>query len=121
MTIKASLVGIAARLTTLVGASGPIQAKDYPTKPVKIVVPFPAGGAVDVIARVVAQGLSDRLGGRFYVENIPGAGGDIGTAAVAASPADGHTMLVIAPDFVTSPLVKAKAAYDPFKSFQPVS
>lgn len=113
------LLGLAMILIWLPGIAA--SAADYPDRPVKIVVPFPAGGAVDVIARMTAQKLSDRLGGQFYVENLPGAGGDIGTAAVAAAPADGYTMLFVAPDFVISPLVKAKRAYDPLKSFAPVS
>jgi len=69
----------------------------------------------------VAQRLSEQLHGKFVVENVPGAGGDIGTVAVARAPADGHTILVVAPDFVTSPLVKTKPAYDPLKDFAPVT
>jgi len=120
--MKAPLIGLAAAFASMLAATGcPVHARDYPTKPVKIVVPFPAGGAVDVIARIIAQGLSESLDGKFVVENLPGAGGDIGTVAVAAAPADGHTMLFVAPDFVTSPLVKAKPAFDPLKSFAPVT
>ena len=70
---------------------------DYPDRPVKIVVPFPAGGAVDVIARIVAQKLSDRLHGRFYVENLSGAGGDIGTAAVAAGTFSNSNVTTLTP------------------------
>ena len=120
--MKMRLLRLAMSLTCLIAvAGGAARAADYPVRAVKIVVPFPAGGAVDVIARLTARKLSDRMGGQFYVENLPGAGGDIGTAAVAAAPADGYTLLFVAPDFVISPLVKAKAAYEPLKSFAAVS
>jgi tripartite-type tricarboxylate transporter receptor subunit TctC len=97
------------------------QAKDYPERPVKIIVPYAPGGAVDVIARVIAQKLSDGAGGQFYVENLPGAGGDIGTRAAAGAPADGYTLLFTSPDFVTRPIVKTNAPYDPIVGFVPIS
>jgi tripartite-type tricarboxylate transporter receptor subunit TctC len=99
----------------------PVQAKDYPERPVKVIVPYPPGGAVDVMARIVAQKLSEGLGGQFYVENISGAGGDIGTRAAATAPADGQTILVVSPDFVIRPLVKANVPYDPISSFAPIT
>jgi Tripartite tricarboxylate transporter family receptor len=99
----------------------PVQAKDYPTRAVKIVVPYPPGGAVDVMARLIAQKLSDGLGGQFYVENLSGAGGDIGMGAVATAPADGQTILFVSPDFIVRPLVKSKVPYDPIASFAPVT
>jgi len=98
-----------------------VQAKDYPEKPVRIVVAYAPGGVTDVLARVIAPKLSGALGGRFYVENLPGAGGDIGTARAAAAPADGTTILFTSPDFLTSPALKAKAQYDPITSFAPVT
>jgi tripartite-type tricarboxylate transporter receptor subunit TctC len=98
-----------------------VQAKDYPERPVKVIVPYPPGGAVDVMARIVAQKLSEGLGGQFYVENISGAGGDIGTRAAATAPADGQTILVVSPDFVIRPLVKANVPYDPISSFAPIT
>src|ERR1700687_3347791 len=96
------------------------RAETYPAKPVKVVVPYPAGSAADVIGRVVAQKLSELSGGQFYVENLAGAGGTIGTGTAARAPADGYTVLIINQDFVVQPLVKAKVPYDPFKSFTPV-
>jgi tripartite-type tricarboxylate transporter receptor subunit TctC len=116
-----TLTFAAAVLSSPATSGSPAGAAEYPAKPVKVVVPFPPGGGVDVIARTVAQKLSARIGGQFYVENLPGAGGDIGTVAVANAAPDGHTVLFVAPDFVTSPLVKAKVAYDPLKNFAPVS
>ncbi len=117
-----AIIGLVMALAALVSA-GVAQAiaADYPTRPVKIVVPFPPGGAVDIIARIVAQHLSEGMGSQFYVENLPGAGGDVGTVAVAGAPPDGYTMIFVAPDIVVSPLVKTKAAFDPIKSFAPVS
>jgi tripartite-type tricarboxylate transporter receptor subunit TctC len=96
-------------------------AQTFPAKPVRIVVPYPAGGGVDPVARLIAQKLPEILGGQYYVENLPGAGGTIGTGMVANTPADGHTMLFVNPDFVVQPVIKAKVPYDPFKSFAPVS
>src|SRR5262249_32954301 len=72
----------------------------YPSKSVRMVVPFAAGGPTDVIARVVAQKLTESLGHQFYVENQPGAGGNTGTAQVAKAPADGHTILVVSTGFI---------------------
>jgi tripartite-type tricarboxylate transporter receptor subunit TctC len=97
------------------------SAADYPTRPVKMVVPYPPGGPNDVIARILAQKLSETLGGQFYVENQAGAGGTIGAGAVANAPADGHTMVVHNQDIVVQPIIKAKVPYDPFKSFAPVT
>ena len=86
----------------------------------RIVVPYPAGGPTDVMARLVGQKLSEALGHQFYVENLPGASGTIGTAAVANAPADGRTILFGTPDFLLQPIVKAKAPYDAVKNFAPV-
>ena len=93
----------------------------YPNKPVKIIVPRPPGNANDLIARVLAQKLSDETRGQFYVENLPAGGGIVGMGAAAAAPADGHTLLAANQDLIVHPLVKAKVPYDPFKSFAPVS
>jgi tripartite-type tricarboxylate transporter receptor subunit TctC len=72
------------------------RAQAYPSRPVRIVAPYPPGGAVDILARLMAQWLSDRLGQSFIVENRAGAGGNIGTQAVISSPPDGYTMLLVA-------------------------
>src|SRR5256885_14445435 len=77
--------------------SGAARADNYPAHPVKIVVPFPAGGSNDIIARILAQKLSERTGQQFVVENRGGAGGNIGAEAVAKSNPDGYTLLVTAP------------------------
>jgi len=119
--MRASAIGFAMVFASLftIGQYA-ARAADYPERSVKIIVPFPPGGAVDIIARVIAQKLSDGLGAKFYVENLPGAGGDLGTRAAATAPADGYTLELVAPDFVISPLVKSKAPFDPVESFAPV-
>jgi tripartite-type tricarboxylate transporter receptor subunit TctC len=120
--MRTRTLGFAMALIAVLSAGkGPVQAANYPERPVRIIVPFPPGGAVDLIARVVAQKLSEGLGNQFYVENLPGAGGDIGTRAAAAATADGYTLEFVAPDFVLSPLVKARAPFDPALSFAPIS
>jgi tripartite-type tricarboxylate transporter receptor subunit TctC len=96
-------------------------AERYPARPVKVVVPYAAGAAADIIGRIVAQKLSEATGSQFYVENLPGAGSTIGTVAAGRAPADGHTILVINQDFVVQPLVKSTTPYDPFKSFTAVA
>src|SRR5262249_12402564 len=120
--MRTGLVHLAIGLASLLAVSAiPVQARDYPEKPVRVIVPFPPGGAVDVIARTITQKLSDELGGRFYVENLPGATGASGTTTAAAAKADGYTILFVSPDFVTSPILRTKAPYDPFTSFAPLS
>ena len=97
------------------------QAQNYPARPVKIVVPYPPGGPNDIVARILAQKLIEALGGQFYVENTPGAGGTIGMGAAANAPGDGHTLLVANQDLIVQPIIKAKVPYDPFKSFAPIT
>jgi tripartite-type tricarboxylate transporter receptor subunit TctC len=93
----------------------------YPSRPVKFIVPYPAGGPTDLVARLVANKLGPALGGTFYVENMPGAAGSMGARAAAGAPADGYTLLWMNQDFVVQPLIKASALYDPFNAFVPVS
>jgi tripartite-type tricarboxylate transporter receptor subunit TctC len=110
---------IAACLAAL-AAAGASHAQTYPEGNVRVVVPYPAGGPTDVMARLVAQKLSEALGHQFYIENLPGASGTIGTAAVANAPADGRTILFATPDFLLQPIVRAKAPYDAVKNFAPL-
>jgi tripartite-type tricarboxylate transporter receptor subunit TctC len=94
----------------------------YPTKTVTIVVPFPAGGSSDMVGRVLAQQLGEKLGGTFIVENKPGATGTIGAAAVKNSPADGYTLLVSSlAVFVVNPHLQKSLPYDPSKDFDLLS
>jgi tripartite-type tricarboxylate transporter receptor subunit TctC len=93
----------------------------YPSRTVKMVVPFAPAGPTDVMARLIAQKLSENLKQQVYVENHPGAGGNIGMMAVAKAPADGYTILVASSSFVVNPSLYAKNPYDPFKDFAPVT
>ena len=96
-------------------------AQPYPSHPVRMVVPFAPGGATDIIARIVAQKLADRLGQSVVVENKPGAGTTIGNAEVAKAKPDGYTFLFAPTPFVISQVVYPKLPYDPQKDFAPVS
>ena len=113
--------GFLSLFTIVAAAQQPARAEAYPTRPVKVVVPYQAGAAADIIGRLVAQKLAEVSGAQFYVENLGGAGGTIGTGAAARAPADGHTILVVNQDFVVQPLVKATVPYDAFKSFIPIA
>src|SRR5437588_4237128 len=97
------------------------QAQPYPNKPIRMIVPFAAGGPTDVIARIVAQKLSEIWGQQAYTENIPGAGGNTGVATVARAPADGYTILVVSTGFMVNPSMYAKVPYDPIKDFSPIT
>jgi tripartite-type tricarboxylate transporter receptor subunit TctC len=95
-------------------------AQAYPAKPVKLVVGFSPGGPADVLARIAAQKLNEALKQPVIVENRPGAGGTIGAAAVAASPADGYTLLFVTSGHAGSAALYPKLPYDPVKGFAPV-
>jgi len=84
-------------------------------------VPFAAGGPTDVIARIVAQKLSESFGQQVVTENIPGAGGNTGVTMVARAPADGYTILVVSTGFIVNPSMYAKISYDPVKDFAPIT
>ena len=102
--------------------AAPAMAQSYPSRPVKIVVPFPAGGSNDIIARIVAQKLSERSGQSFIVENRGGAGGNVGANSVATSDPDGYTLLLTAPPpLSTNAALYKNMAFDPSTAFAPVS
>jgi tripartite-type tricarboxylate transporter receptor subunit TctC len=93
----------------------------YPQRPVRVIVPFAAGGQTDVVARLVAQELSERLGKQFYVENAAGAGGNIGAARAAQAEPDGHTILFVdGIGFTANPAIYSKIQYDAVGDFHPV-
>jgi tripartite-type tricarboxylate transporter receptor subunit TctC len=114
LAICAALLGTALAIP-------PASAASYPDHPVKIIVPFAAGGPTDVMARLLAQKLSDKLGQQFYIENLPGAGGNIGTANAARSAGDGYTILVASSSYVVNPSLYKNCPYDAFKDFIPVT
>jgi len=97
------------------------HAQTFPSKPVRLVVPFPAGGALDTIARNLAPPLSRALGQNVIVDNRPGGGTVIGTEVVARAPADGHTLLLMANSFTINPAVRSKLPYDALRDFAGVS
>jgi tripartite-type tricarboxylate transporter receptor subunit TctC len=99
----------------------PAAAQTYPTKPIKMIVPYTPGSPVDVLARVVTQQLSARLGQPIIIDNRPGAGTTIGTKVAADSPPDGYTLLIAATSFIIAASLYPKLDYDPITSFAPVS
>lgn len=115
------LAGLAA--SALLGVTGPVMAQDYPNKVIKLIVPYPPGGATDVIGRVMAQKLSGALGQQVIVDNRAGAAGSIGAAAVAAAAPDGYTLLMgaMTSHSISAVLYKKVVNFDMDKSFAPVA
>jgi tripartite-type tricarboxylate transporter receptor subunit TctC len=105
----------------LLGIPMAVHAQTFPSKPVRLVVPFPAGGALDTIARILVPPLSRALGQNVIVDNRPGGGTVIATEMVARSPADGHTLLLMANSFTINPAVRSKLPYDALRDFAGVS
>jgi tripartite-type tricarboxylate transporter receptor subunit TctC len=120
MTAAARMLGATLILAAL-AASLPAAADTYPARPVRLIVPFAAAGPTDVIARIVAQKLSDAWGQQVYTENIPGAGGNTGIAMAAKAPPDGYTILVVSTGFIVNPSMYAKLPYDPIRDFSPIT
>ncbi len=109
-------------LAAVVAACAPAAgAQEYPTKPIRLVVPQPPGGPTDIVARLVAQKLSERLGQQVIVDNKPGAGANIGTEIVAKAPKDGYTLLVGTVQQIVNPFLFAALPFDPMKDLTPVS
>src|SRR6201995_4033060 len=105
----------------LLSGAVPLRAEGYPTRPVRVVVGFPAGGPTDIIARIVAQKVSESLGQQFYVENLPGAGSNIASGQVAHATPDGYTIMAISTGFMVNPSLYARVPYDPIKDFSAVT
>jgi tripartite-type tricarboxylate transporter receptor subunit TctC len=117
MTIIVRIVALCAALF----AASSAFAQQYPTKPVKIIIPFPAGGVTDIAGRLIAQKLSERLGQQFYIENIVGAGGNLGMAQAARAPGDGYTVLLSSSSVTVNPSLYQKMAFDVEKDLIPVT
>ena len=96
-------------------------AQAYPTRPVRMIVPFGPGGPTDAAARLLGQKLSEYLGQQFYIENVPGASANIGTGRGAKAAPDGYTLLVVPANIIINPAFFEKVPYDPYKDFEPVS
>jgi len=102
------------------GAAG-AQVPGYPDRPVKIIVPFAAAGPTDVVARLIAQKLAEKYGHQFYIENMTGAGGNLGMGAAAKATPDGYAILFVSSSFTVNPSLYAKPPYDAEKDFAPVT
>lgn len=108
-------------LSLLAIVAGSAYAQGYPAKPVRIIVPLAPGGNVDIVARSLAQQLTESMGQQILVENRPGASSLVGTQLVAKAPADGHTLLAVANTFATVPSILANPGYDPLKDFSAIT
>ena len=117
--LAVSTLGVCA-LLVLSGASY-AQTAAYPTRSVRVIVPYPAGGPTDLIARLASQKLSEKLGQQFYVENVSGASGARGAAMAAAAPGDGYTLMFVTNDLAITPVISKNVQYDAIKSFAPIS
>jgi tripartite-type tricarboxylate transporter receptor subunit TctC len=102
-------------------ATSAASAQSFPSKPVRILVPYPAGGGVDVLTRTLGEVVSKQWGQSVVVENRPGAGGVIASQAVVTSPPDGYTLIMVASGHATNPLLYPKIPYDTFKDFTAIS
>jgi len=111
------MTGIAAATAAPRAAS----AQSYPSKPVRVIVPFAPAGPADVLARLMTAKLSQSMGQQFYIENQAGAGGNLGMGTAARAAPDGHTIAVVSTSFVVNPSLYPKIPYDPYKDFAPVT
>jgi tripartite-type tricarboxylate transporter receptor subunit TctC len=97
------------------------RAQTYPTRPVRVIVPYAPGGPTDIFGRLISQKLSEHFGRQFYVENVGGAGGNIGMGQGAKAAPDGYTIIIVPPTIVINPSLYDKVPFDPYKDFDPVT
>ena len=121
MRVTNAIARVLAACAGLFAAAALAQSPGYPDRPVKIIVPFAAAGPTDVVARLIALKLSEKYGQQFYIENMAGAGGNLGMGAAARAPADGYTILFVSSSYTVNPSLYAKPPYDPDKDFVPVT
>jgi tripartite-type tricarboxylate transporter receptor subunit TctC len=121
MLRRTAMAGFAFGLCALVLPVGPASALDYPTRPVRFIVGYPAGGSTDILARLVGQKLSERLGQQFVIENKPGAGNNIGTESVARAEPDGYTVLLINPANFINATLYANLNFNFLRDIAPVA
>lgn len=115
--VRSAVLGIIA-----VSAIGPsVFAQSYPTKPIRIINPMAPGGANDITARLLIKSMTADLGQSVYIENRPGAGGNIGTEIAAKAPSDGHTLLIVIGSFAINPSLMKQVSYDPIKDFESIA
>jgi tripartite-type tricarboxylate transporter receptor subunit TctC len=119
--LRARCAGVLPLLLPFLGAPAAAFAQDYPAKPIRVVVPFPPGGGTDIIARLVTQKITERLGANFLIDNRPGAGGAIGAEVVAKAPPDGYTIAVVSSSHAINPSLYKKLSYDAARDFAAVT
>ena len=120
-TAKALRTLVAGCAAALAALSAPAQADTFPSKPIRLVVPFAAGSGTDAVARLTGKYLGESLGQPVLIENKPGANGTIAAEYVAKAAPDGYTLLIMSSNFPINPSIYANAGYDPFRDFEPVS
>jgi tripartite-type tricarboxylate transporter receptor subunit TctC len=118
---RRQVLRLLAGAAALSGVADGARAQTWPTRPVRIIVPFQPGGSTDIFARLAAHKLSEHFGKQFYIENIAGATGNVGTAQAARAAPDGHTVLIAFSSYVVNPTLFAKLPFDPDKDFAPVT
>ena len=119
--MRRSMVAAFALLLTALPGPGTALAQEYPSKPIRFIVPFPPGGATDAFARIIGQKLNDAWGQPVVIDNRPGAGGNIGADAAAKSPADGYSIIMVGPSHGANISLYSKLSYDPVRDFVPVT
>jgi tripartite-type tricarboxylate transporter receptor subunit TctC len=108
-------------LAIVLSVIGPASAQQYPSKPIRLVLPFPPGAPSDLVGRTIGQKMAEQMGQSLVAENRAGAGGTLGLALVAKAPPDGYTILVTSPTIALSPLLYSNLPYDPARDFTPVA
>ena len=120
--LRRAFIALQMLFLSLAAGAAFAQTEAYPSRPVKLIVPFAPGGSADMLARVLAEGLSKGLGQQVQVENKPGATGVIGTTEVARAKPDGHTLLLGFDGTLTiAPFIQKNVAFNPSKDFAPIS
>src|SRR5881227_3519290 len=121
MTSRRTAIALIALGLSVIWPAGGASALDYPTRPVKWVVGYPPGGATDIIARLIGQRLSERLGQQFVIENKPGAGNNIATESVVNAAPDGYTLLLVNPANAINASLYAKLNFNFIRDITPVA
>ncbi len=119
--IMTTACGLAIAFLLITSMTVPLCAETYPSKPIRLIVPFPPGGPTDILARLIGQKFSDAFGQPFIPENRPGSGGNIGAEVAAKARPDGYTLVLVSPSISISPTLYKKLNYDPVKDFAPIS